>query len=152
MKPYLLYLDNCCFNRPYDNHTNISVFLEAEAKVYIQRLILNKKLNLVWSYILEYENNANPDTEISAVIRKWKNVACICVIENDNIIKTAEEIHKFGVGIKDSIHLACAIESKAEFFLTTDKQILKKSNQFNSIKILNPLNFIQILENPNENR
>jgi len=31
-----IYLDNCCFNRPYDNQDSVAVRLETEAKLYIQ--------------------------------------------------------------------------------------------------------------------
>ena len=31
----LLYLDNCCFNRPYDNQSHLLVRLETEAKLHI---------------------------------------------------------------------------------------------------------------------
>ena len=39
-----IYLDNCCFNRPFDNQTDIKIRLETEAKLYIQQLIIEKKL------------------------------------------------------------------------------------------------------------
>jgi len=41
-----LYLDNCCFNRPYDDQTNINIHLEAQAKIFIQNEILNKNFEL----------------------------------------------------------------------------------------------------------
>ena len=43
-----IYLDNCCFNRPYDNQKQLRIKLEAEAKLFIQDLIVNKKLELIW--------------------------------------------------------------------------------------------------------
>ena len=55
-----IYLDNCCFNRPYDNQENIKVQIETESKLYIQRKIKESQYSLVWSYILEYENQSNP--------------------------------------------------------------------------------------------
>ena len=33
-----VYLDNCCYNRPFDEQDQLSVRLETEAKLYIQRL------------------------------------------------------------------------------------------------------------------
>jgi hypothetical protein len=36
-----IYLDNCCFNRPYDNQNNLLVLLETEAKLFIQDLIFS---------------------------------------------------------------------------------------------------------------
>ncbi len=55
-----IYLDNCCYNRPYDDQTQIRISLETQAKLYIQDLVKNKKLDLVTSYILWYENSENP--------------------------------------------------------------------------------------------
>lgn len=34
-----VYLDNCCYNRPYDDQTQIRISLETQAKLYIQDLI-----------------------------------------------------------------------------------------------------------------
>ena len=59
MYVYNKYLDNCCYNRPYDDQTQIRISLETQAKLYIQDLIKNGKISLVTSYILEYENSKN---------------------------------------------------------------------------------------------
>jgi len=47
---------------------------------------------------------------------------------------------------KDSLHLACAIEAKSEYFLTTDKILIKKSKHLKEIRVINPLEFITLLE------
>ncbi len=47
-----IYLDNCCFNRPYDDQTQIRISLETQAKLYVQDLVKNKKVDLVTSYVL----------------------------------------------------------------------------------------------------
>jgi predicted nucleic acid-binding protein len=44
------------------------------------------------------------------------------------------------------LHIACAIEGKAEYFLTTDDKILKKGKHIKEIKIIDPIEFIKILE------
>jgi hypothetical protein len=48
-----LYLDNCCFNRPYDDQKQLRIQLETEAKLYIQQELLARKFELAWSYIRE---------------------------------------------------------------------------------------------------
>lgn len=53
-------MDNCCFNRPFDDQSQLIVRLETEAKLFIQAGIKNGTFELVWSYILELENDANP--------------------------------------------------------------------------------------------
>ena len=44
-----VYLDNCCFNRPFDDQTPLSIRLETEAKLYVQDQIKNGALSLGWS-------------------------------------------------------------------------------------------------------
>ncbi len=51
-----IYLDNCCYNRPFDDQSQIKINLEAQAKLYIQAKIREGAYDLVWSYILDYEN------------------------------------------------------------------------------------------------
>lgn len=151
MNKFLIYLDNCCYNRPYDDFNSITVYLEAEAKLIIQDLVKNNNIDLAWSYILEFENSANPSTEIKELILDWKEIAKINVLENDTILFNAKEMFLLGLGVKDSLHIACAIESRCDFFITTDKGIIKKANIIGNIKIMNPINFIQFIEDINEN-
>ena len=47
MKKYLIYLDNCSFNRPFDDQTVVKNYLESEAKMYIQKNILDQRFELV---------------------------------------------------------------------------------------------------------
>jgi len=56
----LIYLDNCCFNRPYDTQSSEIIKLETEAKLAIQHAIIVKKIHLAWSFMLDFENNENP--------------------------------------------------------------------------------------------
>ena len=55
-----IYLDNCCFNRPYDDQTQMRVSLEAQAKLHVQELIKADKLELASSWFITYENANNP--------------------------------------------------------------------------------------------
>ncbi|MCL2412318.1 MAG: hypothetical protein FWC97_11825 [Treponema sp.] len=80
-----LYLDNCCFNRPYDDQSILKNYLEAEAKVYIQKEILNKKYELAWSYMMDYEVSFNPFTDRKIQIMKWKNLAIADIDESGEV-------------------------------------------------------------------
>ena len=55
-----IYLDNCCFNRPYDSQSQIRIKLETEAKLHIQDLVKEGSVELASSYVLLYENSKNP--------------------------------------------------------------------------------------------
>ena len=53
------YLDNCAYNRPYDDQSQIKIELETQAKLEIQRQIRDGEVELSASYILVAENTAN---------------------------------------------------------------------------------------------
>ncbi|MCM1144284.1 MAG: PIN domain-containing protein [Blautia sp.] len=142
-----IYLDNCCFNRPYDDQTQIRISLETQAKLYVQDLIKEEKIKLVTSYILWYENSQNPYETKRIAISEFiqKNSAEYIDIEQNNEIKAkAEEIMKMGIKMKDAYHVACAIHSSCDYFLTTDNRLLKYHT--NEIQMLNPIDFIRRLE------
>ncbi|MCL1932683.1 MAG: PIN domain-containing protein [Candidatus Azobacteroides sp.] len=141
---YRIYLDNCCFNRPYDDQKNLLVQLEAKAKLFIQQAILQKAFELVWSYILDYENAANPYQNRRLTIAKWKKTAVLDVDASEAIVSCGKKIMQKGIKKKDALHIACAIEAKCDYFLTTDKKLLKVT--FDEINVINPIDFIKILE------
>ncbi len=121
-----VYLDNCCFNRPFDDQNQIRINLEAQAKLFVQSQIKDKQIELVWSYILDYENAFNPFEERKITIQKWKSKAILDIEENNQILETAKELISLGIKSKDALHVACAIEGRCDFFLTTDDRVLKK--------------------------
>jgi len=51
-----IYLDNCCFNRPFDDQTNFRIRLESEAIKMILFLCEQKHWQLISSKIVEFEN------------------------------------------------------------------------------------------------
>ncbi len=137
-----VYLDNCCFNRPFDNQLQLRIKLETEAKLHIQDLIRSLKIELVWSYILDYENDMNPFKERRYNISLWKPLAVTFVSETDDITNEAEKIKTTGIKPKDSLHLACAKAAQCDYFFTTDDVIIKRRSLFNDIAIMNPVEFI----------
>lgn len=70
-----IYLDNCCYNRPFDIQSQLKIHLETQAKLYVQQRIKDGKDILVWSYVLEYENSKNPYKEKRDTIIAWKYIA-----------------------------------------------------------------------------
>lgn len=39
-----IYLDMCCFNRSYDDQSQLKLSLETQSKLYIQTLVKDKKI------------------------------------------------------------------------------------------------------------
>jgi len=139
-----VYLDNCCFNRPYDNQRLLKVKLETQSKLSIQQLVLDKKLELAWSFILEFENDQNPFMERKRQIGTWQKLAVVDCNLTDDILSKSRELLKLGLREKDSYHVACAIVSNADYFITTDAKILNKS--ISDIKVISPIDFIFLME------
>ena len=136
-----IYLDNCCFNRPFDDQSSLIIRLETEAKLHVQELVRQGKLDLVWSFMLDYENSANPFEEVYSQIAEWKSFAVFDCEPSDNVEASAEELMKLGLHAKDAVHIACAIQIQTDYFLTTDKKILNKP--IAGIQVVNPVDFIR---------
>lgn len=139
-----IYLDNCCYNRPYDDQSQLRISLETQAKLHIQDLVKHKKADLVTSYVLWYENSQNPFEVRKMSIREFiqENTAEYVDVDKAEDIRTkAEEIMKTGVKMKDAYHVACAIYAKCNYFLTTDDRLLKYASE--EIQMLNPIDFIR---------
>jgi hypothetical protein len=138
-----IYLDNCCFNRPFDDQSQIRIRLESEAKLKIQEEVRSGKVELVWSYILDYENNKNPYQERKVRIVGWKKYAIMDIQENTKLIEMAELLNQTGLQKIDSLHIACAIFAECKYFLTTDDNILRRSKLVDDINVNDPIGFIK---------
>ncbi len=138
-----IYLDNCCFNRPFDDQTQLRIMLESEAKLKIQENISLGYYSLVWSYILDYENSKNPFKERRKQIERWRKYSGIDITENEEIIGFAQRISLKGVKKMDSLHLACAIEAEAKYFLTTDDKLIKRGSDIEDIQVIDPISFVK---------
>jgi hypothetical protein len=143
-----IYLDNCCFNRPFDDQSQIRIRLETEAKLFIQGKILEGRLDLIWSYIIDYENLFNPFEDRKKSVSAWKHRAVLDISETPKVIDIAKRVQQYGVKSKDALHLACAIDASCDYFLTTDDDLEKNLVVIDKIQIMNPISFIKVLENP----
>jgi predicted nucleic acid-binding protein len=147
MKKLRIYLDNCCFNRPYDDQTYETVRLESEAKLFIQDCIRGGKIEAAWSFMLEFENAANPYEEQREAISEWRKLSLEFIAADESIRIRAKELERdYGIKPKDALHLACAIAGKCDFFITTDRIFHKKTLYLKEISILNPVDFVIIVE------
>jgi len=138
-----IYLDNCCFNRPFDDQSQLRVRLESEAKLKIQEDIRAGSYELVWSYILDYENNRNPFEERKDQISKWRQYAKKDIEENEALIGIANSLLSKGIMRMDSLHIACAMSANSDYFLTTDDRVLKRAALIQDIKITDPIGLIK---------
>lgn len=139
-------MDNCCFNRPFDSQTAMRVRLETEAKLRIQERVVAGEIELVWSYILDYENAANPFEERRAAVALWRQRSAVDVIETPELLKEAKSLVTLGIRSKDALHIACAVEAGCKYFITTDDALLKKLSRYTRIEAVDPTAFVRSTE------
>ena len=98
----LIYLDICCFNRPFDDQVDLLVRLQTEAKLHIQDMIRNGDLTLAWSAIMDIENAANPEVNRKMAVMDWKKLSVVDVSVTERVETSAGAIAV--VGVKPRTH------------------------------------------------
>lgn len=143
MKRIKVYLDTCCYNRPFDDQSRLIVELETKAKLFIQSRIISGNIDLVVSYMSYFENSENPEAEKRYLIDEFFRYRKIYIGESleSEVFALAAEIMKTGIREKDAIHVASGILGGADYFITTDKRLLKY--QTDRIRVVNPLDFVR---------
>lgn len=141
----LIYLDNCCFNRPFDDQKQIRIHIETEAKLFIQEEIAAGNFRLAWSFMLDYENAANPFPERKEAIANWQKRAVIDTGKTKVILDLANKLYANGIKAKDALHIASSVAMQCEYFITTDLYLIKKMINFEGIKVVSPVDFINSL-------
>ena len=142
-----IYLDNCCYGRPYDKQDSDKIIDETMSLRKIFKSISIKNIELATSYILHYENNKKNDIDIKTKIFEFMKYNRTVHIGIENVPKLTEmtaKIMETGVKTNDAYHVASAILANCDYFLTTDRRLLKY--QSDKITLMNPVNFVKILE------
>ena len=147
-----IYLDNCCYNRPYDDQSQMRISLEAQAKLHIQEMIRDGKYELAASYMLTYENSRNRVETKKRAIQQFLEDNTVVFIEKERSQEAealAKAVQATGVKPADSIHTACAILAKCDFLITTDDRLLKYKDD--RILVVDPTEFVRLVEGGAEN-
>ena len=145
--PMRIYLDNCCYNRPYDDQSQIRIRIETQAKLYIQQLIREQKLELATSYVLLAENYANPFPLKQSSIKSFIDTNSTFFISRqlqEAVQEKATLFMKTGIKYVDACHVACAILANCDYFITTDRRLLRF--QTDDLKLITPVDFVNLEE------
>lgn len=140
-----IYLDNCVFNRPFDDQTQGRIRTETEATLHILQEIAAGGIELIWSYVNESENLRNENEEVKKSIFGWREVARIEVLETENLLRSADLLLELGLSVGDALHVASAAEGNADLFLTTDDKLIRKVSEFEGVIVINPTEAIEKL-------
>ncbi len=141
-----VYLDNCCYNRPFDDQVEIRVRLETWAKLRIQERVVLGEIELAWSYILDFENAANPFEVRRSAVASWKAKSAIDISESPAVIDCAKLVSGLGVRSKDALHVACAVAAECRFFVTTDDRLLRCLSGYTRVEVIDPTSFVRLTE------
>ncbi len=107
-------------------------------------LIENGKYELVWSFILEYENSRNSFIERKLNIISISTLCNDVIQPNDNIKLIAKDIvMKSNTKGKDALYLSSAVYGGCKYFITCNDKFIKtvEKNRDNLKEIIKILNY-----------
>jgi predicted nucleic acid-binding protein len=147
-----IYLDTCCYNRPFDDLSQAAVFEELNAISYIKFLVRYGNIMLVHSYVLEYEINRNPYDFKRIDINNFLRFAreFVTIDNTETLARISMPIMKTGIKETDALHIAAALFSQCDYFITTDKRVLKFKSD--DIIITDPITFLNNWRKENGNK
>ncbi|MDR0898249.1 MAG: PIN domain-containing protein [Oscillospiraceae bacterium] len=135
-----IYLDCCCLNRPFDDHTQLRVRIEAEAV----RSIIDHCRQSGWSLV----SSGALDREILRISNKMRQtqVRELYAVANEHILVNSEVrvrtayFKEQGLKLFDGMHLALAEAAGCDVFLTTDDRLFKAAKRLpTKIHVSNPV-------------
>jgi hypothetical protein len=125
-----IYLDVCCFNRPFDDQIQSRIRLETEAVLAILQRCETGEWELVISEMVETEvaQIAAPERRQrveSALLMAQVNIRVDDIAENRAI-----ELQGLGFQGFDAVHLDCAEIAQVDVFLSTDDRLLRRAVRY----------------------
>jgi predicted nucleic acid-binding protein len=144
----LIYLDMCSLQRPIDDKIQLRVVVEAEAVLGIIALCESGQAVLVSSDALEYETGRNPHPVRKAYALGVLGKAGRFVPLAPEVEQRAQALNEAGLKPLDALHLACAVEARADYFCTCDDRLLKRARAIHTgpPKLVSPLELIAEIE------
>ena len=138
-----IYMDVCCYNRPFDDFSQDRVHLEAEAVLSIISRCEKHEWTLLASGIIDYELSKLSDTDRYEQVQELYSAAKERVKLTEQAETRAANFLQNGLKPFDGLHLALAETAGADIFLTTDDRFLKTAFKMNlSIKTANPVTWL----------
>jgi len=138
-----IYLDVCCYNRPFDDLSNDRNRFESEAICIILERCEKGIYEIISGDIIEYEIIRMPNKDKQDSVMRLLGISKNKAKLNNKIIDRAKEIEEFKIKPFDALHLASAEFSGIKCFLTTDDALIKKATKVDfTFKVTNPIDFL----------
>jgi predicted nucleic acid-binding protein len=137
-----IYMDVCCLCRPFDDHQNRKIRLEAEAILTILDRC-NSDWELVGSVVLDSEISRMVDPDKRQKVEQKLILVREYIELDETIFSNALAYQRAGIKLFDALHLACA-QSRETIFLTTDNKIIILSGKIPAItiRVENPVRWL----------
>ncbi|MGK7899919.1 MAG: PIN domain-containing protein [Hormoscilla sp.] len=151
---FLIYLDICCLNRPFDDLSQERVSLEAQAVELIIDRCRNAQWHLLGSTAIDIELARTPTVERKQQMMLWAGLAKNKVTLSDDIITRTQELAGLGFKYFDALHIACAENGNADVLLTTDDRMLRlavRSSAMLKVRVENPARWSEEVINDRSN-
>ena len=139
-----LYLDNCCYSRPFDDLRQEKNNLEAQAIKVIIAKYCKDEFEIYTSDALVLEmNNIKDQIKRAKVLEVYNKLNLTNIKFSEKIKQRAIELRQYNIKDMDSLHIAYAESLNLDYFITTDRLLINASNRANlKIAVINPINFI----------
>ena len=139
----IIYLDNCCYNRPFDDQTQERIHLESEVILTVLKMGQMKQVLIAGSDILELEMKRMQDENKKRKVLCLYRVVGMHIPYTEGIKKRSAEIISVSkIRAFDSLHIASAEDVRADVFLTTDDKLEKMAEKLElRTRVVNPLRF-----------
>ncbi len=142
----LIYLDYNCFQRRFDDPSQIRIQLEALAceEIFLRTEI--EEVRLAWSFMHDDETLLCPFPNRRNIAFILSNLCKVRIGPEEDIYESALEFQgKCGLTSKDAIHLACAHFIEADYFLSCDDKLVIQAKKLGlEMPILNPVDYIRM--------
>jgi len=139
-----VYLDMCSIQRPLDTKTQPRIAVEAEAILGLLTLCEAGQVELMTSDALVFELERNPHPVRKEYALKVLSKATVFVHTDSQVEERARTFLAEGIKPVDALHLASAMEAKADYFCTCDDRFLKRAKAVDTgqTKVVSPLELI----------
>lgn len=139
-----IYLDMCSIQRPLDTKTQPRIAVEAEAILGVLTLCEAGQVELMTSDALVFELERNPHPVRKEYALKVLTKAKEFIHTDEHVEDRARAFQAEGLKAVDALHLASAVEAKADYFCTCDDRFLKRAKAVDTgqTKVVSPLELI----------
>jgi predicted nucleic acid-binding protein len=119
------------YNRCFDEQNQLRIRLECTAIEGVYALAEAERLELTWSFMLDYENGL------------------YTIAPSPPILTLARRLMKLRkLKSRDALHVACAQHGGCDFFITCDDTLIQRASRRGrqsvlQVKVVNPVEFIR---------